>query len=70
MSSIIRKIKRNKKITIKMSLKLKCPKCNFEKLVPREVFQNMSEEEYKKGLIFICDKCGSKMKPISVEADF
>ncbi len=70
MSNMSRKFKRNKNLNIKMSLRLQCPKCGFEKLIPREVFQSMSDKEYKNSSIFICDKCNSKMIPVSVEADF
>lgn len=53
-----------------MSLKVECPKCKNTKLIPRETFQKMTEEEFNKGKIFLCKKCKIKMNPVSVEVDY
>ncbi len=67
---MLRKIKRNSLPDLRMSLKVECPKCRNIKLIPREVFQKMSEEEYQEGKIFLCGKCNTKMNPVSVEVDY
>lgn len=53
-----------------MSLKVECHKCKNYKLIPREIFQKMTEEEYQKGEIFLCEKCNIKMNPVSIEVDY
>ena len=70
MSNMLRKIKRQSVPVFAMSLKVECPKCKNYKLIPRETFQKMTEEEYKKGEIFLCEKCNTKMNPVSVEVDY
>ena len=49
MSNMLRKIKRQSVPVFSMSLKVECPKCKNYKLIPRETFQKMTEEEYQKG---------------------
>lgn len=70
MSNMLRKMKRHSIPNITMSLKVECPKCHKSKLIPREVLQTMSEEEFKEGKLFLCDKCKIKMHPVSVEVDY
>ncbi len=70
MSNMLRKIKRHSIPNLIMHLKVECPKCKNTKLIPRETFQKMSEEEYQEGKIFLCEKCNTKMNPVSVEVDY
>lgn len=70
MSNMLRKIKRHSLPNFSMNLKVECPNCKKHKLIPRETFQNMTEEEYQKGEIFLCSKCNIKMNPVSVEVDY
>lgn len=56
---MLRKIKRQSVPVFAMSLKVECPKCKNYKLIPKETFQKMTEEEYKKGEIFLCEKCNT-----------
>lgn len=49
MSNMLRKIKRQSIPVFNMSLKVECHKCKNYKLIPREIFQKMTEEEYQKG---------------------
>ena len=75
MSNILRKIKRQSVPVFSMSLKVECSKCkNFKlknfKLIPRETFQKIIEKEYRKGEIFLCEKCNIKTNPVSVEVDY
>ena len=44
-------------------------KCKNFKLIPRETFQKMTEEEYQNGEIFLCNKCNIKMNPVFVEVE-
>lgn len=62
--------KDNSTLEFSMSLKLECPKCKNNKLIPRKIFQNMTNEQFKKGEIFLCDKCNIRMNPISIEVDY
>lgn len=70
MSNMLRKIKRQSILVFNMSLKVECHKCKNYKLIPREIFQKMTEEEYQKGEIFLCEKCNIKMNPVSIEVDY
>lgn len=65
-----RKIKRHALPNLKMSIKTECPKCKMTKLIPREAFEKISEEEFQKGEIFLYQKCNIKMNPVSVEVDY
>ena len=53
-----------------MSIKFKCPKCGYEKLIPQERFKKMTNEEFKNPKTFACDKCNIRMEPVTIEADF
>lgn len=55
---------------IQMAIKFKCPKCGFERLVPRERFQEMTEETFKDNKLFICNNCKIRMNPVTVEVDY
>lgn len=70
MSSMIKKFKKNKMIDIRMNIKFKCNNCNFERLVPKEEFDNMANETFKNNKIFLCDNCDIRMNPITVEVDY
>lgn len=70
MSSTLRKIKRNKSINLSMGIKFKCPICGFERLIPQQSFQNMTNESFKNNKLFFCDKCDIKMNPITIEVDY
>ncbi len=70
MSNMLRKIKRQSVPVFSMSLKVEWPKCKNFKLIPRETFQKMTEEEYQKGEIFLCNKCNIKMNLVSIEVDY
>ena len=70
MSSMLRKMKRNKPFEVKLSMRFVCDKCNSSKLIPRNTFQSMTEEEFHNTKIFICDKCNIRMTPTEIVADF
>lgn len=70
MSSIKRKFDRNRPINIKMSMKFKCPKCGWEKLIPRNEFQKLTNETFKNNKMFYCVNCNIKMNPITIEVDY
>ena len=70
MSNMLRKIKRQSIPVFNMSLKVECHKCKNYKLIPREILQKMTEEEYQKGEIFLCERCNIKMNPVSIEVDY
>ncbi len=70
MSSISRKIFKNKPINISMSIKFRCSKCGAEKLVPQSEFQKMTNETFKNNKMFFCNNCNIRMVPITVEADY
>lgn len=70
MSNMLRKIKRQSVPVFSMRLKVECPKCKNFKLIPRETFQKMTEEEYQKGEIFLCNKYNIKMNLVSIEVDY
>lgn len=76
MSSIKRKIKRNKtdeyikKSDIKVSIKFVCPNCNNTKILTQEEFNKVKDNELRLNQISICDKCGNGMFIHQVLADF
>ena len=41
MGSINKKFKKYKNIDIKLSMRFKCTSCNYTKVIPREVFENI-----------------------------
>lgn len=67
---MLRKIKKNQEENIIMSMKFKCPKCGFEKLIPQKEFQRMTDETFKNNKIFLCNKCNTRMNPITIEVDY
>jgi len=70
MSSISRKLKKNKSINIRMNMKWKCYKCGYEKLIPREEFSKLTNETFKTSTMFFCKNCNIRMEPISIEVDY
>lgn len=70
MSSMARKIQKNKKLDIKMSIKFQCPKCNSTKLISRETIQHLDPNNFKDNEIFKCKICNIRMNPITVEVDY
>ncbi len=70
MSSISNKIRKNKNLDIKMSIKFQCSNCKNEKLISREIIQNLDEKTFKYNPIFKCNKCNIRMYPITVEVDY
>lgn len=70
MGSINKKLKKYKNIDIKLSMRFKCSSCNYTKVIPREVFENINQNEFANGHIFICPNCNIRMTPVSIEADF
>ena len=69
MSSRTRKLKKNK-LDITMAIKFKCDACGFERLVYRAESKKMTQETFKNNRLFICDKCKTRMNPVSVEVDY
>lgn len=69
MSSITRKLKKNK-LDITMAIKFKCDTCGFERLVYKAEFKKMTQETFKNNRLFMCDKCKTRMNPVSVEVDY
>ena len=61
---------KNKKLDISMSIKFKCSKCGFEKLIAQSEFKKMTEETFKSNPIFFCKNCNIRMNPITVEVDY
>lgn len=53
-----------------MAIKFKCDACGFERLVYRAEFKKMTQETFKNNRLFICDKCKTRMNPVSVEVDY
>lgn len=70
MSSINRKIKRNKNIEFKLSMRFICHNCNYTKVIPREVIENIKPEEFANNKMFVCPNCNIRMVPTEVLADF
>ncbi len=70
MGRMTNKFKKNKMIDIKMSIKFKCEHCGYEKLIPREAFQKMTNETFKDNPIFLCKNCNIRMNPITIEVDY
>lgn len=70
MSNALRKIRRQNPLNIKMGMKFECPICKNTKIIPRESFNKMTEEEFQEGKIFTCNKCKIKMNPKTIEVDF
>lgn len=70
MGSISKKILKNKKIEISLSIKFVCDTCGFTRIVPQSEFQKMTNETFKNNKLFICDKCKIRMRPATIEADF
>ena len=70
MSSMIKKFKKNKMIDVRMSIKFKCNNCNFERLVPKEEFDKMTNDTFKNNKLFFCDNCNCKMYPATIEVDY
>ena len=70
MGSISKKILKNNKIEISLSIKFVCDTCGFTRIVPQSEFQKMTNETFKNNKLFICDKCKIRMRPATIEADF
>lgn len=70
MSSISKKIKRNKMLNIEMSMKFICSKCGIEKLISQKTIQNLDKETFKDNPIFKCPNCNERMNPITIEVDY
>lgn len=70
MGSINKKFKKNKEIKFSLSTRFVCKKCNFEKVIPREVIQSLDPNDFSYNKIFICPNCNIRMTPVSFEADF
>ena len=67
-----KKIKNNNvnNLNIKLSMRFLCPKCNFKKDIPREVFKSMTEDEFHNTDLFTCPYCNIRMNPYQILADF
>lgn len=70
MGSLKRKFMRNKPFDIKMSMKFKCSKCGYEKLISRETIQSLDPNTFKDNIIFKCKNCNIRMEPITIEVDY
>ena len=70
MGSINKKFNKYKNIDIKLSMRFKCTSCNYTKVIPREIFENINQEDFTKNTIFNCPNCNIRMNPIEVLADF
>lgn len=70
MGSINRKLKRNKFVEFKLSMRFVCSRCNYTKVIPREILDNIKPEEFANNKIFICPNCNIRMNPTEVLADF
>ena len=70
MGSLKRKFQRNQKLNLKMSMKFKCPKCGYEKLIARETIQSLEPNTFKDNVIFKCQNCNIRMEPITIEVDY
>ena len=70
MSSILKKIRKNKKIKVSLGIKFVCDTCDFSRIIPQQEFKKMTNETFKNNKLFICDKCKIRMRPATVEADF
>ena len=71
MGRMSKKIKYNyKNLNIKLSMRFRCPNCNFSKDIPREVFKRTTEEEFHNTNIFNCPHCNIRMNPYQILADY
>lgn len=70
MSSMLKKFKKNKMIDIKMSMRFSCLKCGFEKVIAKEIMDNIDPKDFKDNIIFKCPNCNIRMYPITVEVDY
>lgn len=70
MSSMLKKFKKNKMIDIKMSMRFSCPKCGFEKVIAKDVMDNINDKDFNDNIIFKCSNCNIRMYPIAVEVDY
>lgn len=71
MSSMTRKIKRNKPIIdIQLSMKFECPNCKKAKIISKKQMDSIKREKFNDNKIFVCDKCDEKMYPTEVIADY
>jgi len=70
MSSLSKKICKNKKFEISLSIKFVCDNCGFIRIVPQHEFQKMNEKTFKNNKLFFCDRCKIRMRPATIEADF
>lgn len=70
MGSINKRFKKNKNIEILLSVRFVCNNCNFSKIIPKEVTDNINRNEFKNNPIFICPNCNIRMVPTEIHADF
>lgn len=70
MGSINKRIKKNKNIDIKLSMRFKCSCCNYTKVISRETMEIIKPNEFANNPIFVCPNCNIRMNPIEVLADF
>ena len=75
MGKISRKFKKTSVDPFSLSMVFKCPKCSFEKLIPRTEFDYLqksvkSDDEFNNHVAFKCSKCNSNLEPFQIIADF
>lgn len=70
MGSLKRKFLRNQKLNLRMSMKFRCSKCGYEKLIAKETIQSLDPNTFKDNIIFKCQNCNIRMEPITIEVDY
>lgn len=53
-----------------MSMRFSCPKCGFEKVIAKDVMDNINDKDFNDNIIFKCSNCNIRMYPIAVEVDY
>lgn len=53
-----------------MSMLFSCLKCGFEKVIAKEIMDNIDPKDFKDNIIFKCPNCNIRMYPITVEVDY
>jgi transcription elongation factor Elf1 len=70
MGSINKKLKKNRRFDLKLSIRFECSKCNYKKVISKEVMDKIKPNEFANNSMFKCPNCNIRMAPIEVIADF
>ena len=70
MGSINKRLKKNRKFDLKLSMRFECNKCKYTRIISRETIDKIKPEEFDNSPLFKCPNCNIRMVPIEVIADF